>query len=426
MQILAESELLKEQFKEEADLDLEKLLQSEESIDLIIEKLIYFRDNGFAEILFEFIFNIINEYSKIKKEKKYSNEKIENMGKLYGLIIKKDLIKEIMPGSHNKIKLYVVESLKQKSDSNLFKFGKYALLEFISILYSYPKYSIQILQIPQISKYLPEIYRYIENTKSVGIIEKCIINDISEVNTEISDSQSSHSTSVDTNSSDINFDNSKFMLDTRCRFRKSTANRNIESKLSAKGRFEKSTANRNIESKLSAKGRFEKSTANRNIESKLSAKGRTKEDEYSFKSAANDLDASRVCSDRTSQCIDLPQILNQNLSRVLRQTTQQVLNPQEKKMIRGDRLSQILNSKLFVALQRYHLLSRLNLTSQCVDLPQILNQNLSRALRQNHVTNFESKFSTDNFDSKFEDGFRAKEAKGGEKQSKMEEILRMH
>ena len=89
MQILAESELLKEQFKEEADLDLEKLLQSEESIDLIIEKLIYFRDNGFAEILFEFIFNIINEYSKIKKEKKYSNEKIENMGKLYGLIIKK-------------------------------------------------------------------------------------------------------------------------------------------------------------------------------------------------------------------------------------------------------------------------------------------------------------------------------------------------
>jgi CCR4-NOT transcription complex subunit 1 len=100
--------------------------------------------------------SLYEEYPHIPK---YPEKELHITGVLFGSLIQYQLVSYIPLVVALR---YILEALKQPPTSKLFKFGLYALEQFMNRLHEWPQYCSHLRQIPQLQTFHPQLYRHIE------------------------------------------------------------------------------------------------------------------------------------------------------------------------------------------------------------------------------------------------------------------------
>eukprot|EP01127_Copromyxa_protea_P009365 TRINITY_DN2203_c0_g2_i2.p1 TRINITY_DN2203_c0_g2~~TRINITY_DN2203_c0_g2_i2.p1 ORF type:complete len:967 (+),score=168.54 TRINITY_DN2203_c0_g2_i2:30-2903(+) len=100
--------------------------------------------------------SLYEEYPHIPK---YPEKELHITGVLFGSLIQYQLVSYIPLVVALR---YILEALKQPPNSKLFKFGLYALEQFMTRLHEWPQYCSHLRQIPQLQSFRPQLYHHIE------------------------------------------------------------------------------------------------------------------------------------------------------------------------------------------------------------------------------------------------------------------------
>jgi CCR4-NOT transcription complex subunit 1 len=97
------------------------------------------------------IHNLFDEYRFFHQ---YPPTELRITGTLFGLLIQHKLVTSFTLGVALK---YVLEALRQPADSEMFKFGVWALMQYKERLYQWQQYCELIAQIPHLQSEQPEL-----------------------------------------------------------------------------------------------------------------------------------------------------------------------------------------------------------------------------------------------------------------------------
>lgn len=156
---LLESEAFPSDIEKEANAIFSRIYDGDISMGEIIGLLQAFKssnDPRERKIFQCMIRSLYEEYPHIPK---YPEKELHITGVLFGSLIQYQLVSYIPLVVALR---YILEALKQQPNSKLFKFGLYALEQFMNRLHEWPQYCSHLRQIPQLQSFHPQLYRHIE------------------------------------------------------------------------------------------------------------------------------------------------------------------------------------------------------------------------------------------------------------------------
>lgn len=156
---LLESEAFPSDIEKEANAIFSRIYDRDISMTDIILLLQAFKssnDPRERKIFQCMIRSLYEEYPHIPK---YPEKELHITGVLFGSLIQYQLVSYIPLVVALR---YILEALKQPPNSKLFKFGLYALEQFMTRLHEWPQYCSHLRQIPQLQSFHPQLYRHIE------------------------------------------------------------------------------------------------------------------------------------------------------------------------------------------------------------------------------------------------------------------------
>eukprot|EP00941_MAST-03F_sp_MAST-3F-sp1_P005319 g5319.t1 len=151
---IAESDI-----EEQANAYFQKIYTSQQSIEDVIEMLKRFKvsaDPREKDIFACMIHNLFDEYRFFDK---YPEKELRITGILFGALIQNELVSSITLGIALR---YVLEALRKPPDNKMYRFGKYALEQFMTRLREWPQYCAHIVQIPHLREVYPDLVAEIQ------------------------------------------------------------------------------------------------------------------------------------------------------------------------------------------------------------------------------------------------------------------------
>lgn len=146
--------------EEEANSYYERVYRQEISIEDMIKLLQKFKNSQEQrenEIFSCMVHNLFDEYQFFPK---YPQRELTITSVIFGSLIQYQLVGYMALGIALR---YVLNALRNPSDSKMFNFGVQALLQFQSRLPEWPQYCSHLLQIPQLQQSHPDIIQYVRS-----------------------------------------------------------------------------------------------------------------------------------------------------------------------------------------------------------------------------------------------------------------------
>ncbi|CAG8680674.1 868_t:CDS:2, partial [Cetraspora pellucida] len=178
--------------EEEANSYYERVYRQEIGIEEMIKLLQKFKNSQEQrenEIFSCMVHNLFDEYQFFPK---YPQRELTITSVIFGSLIQYQLVGYMALGIALR---YVLNALRNPSDSKMFNFGVQALLRFQSRLPEWPQYCSHLLQIPQLQQSHPDIIQYVRsalaaNANSTTVTTPTSVNTLGIGNGEQASSQS--------------------------------------------------------------------------------------------------------------------------------------------------------------------------------------------------------------------------------------------
>ncbi|KAJ3055880.1 hypothetical protein HK097_008877 [Rhizophlyctis rosea] len=152
-----------EDVEEEANTHYEKMYKGELTINQVVELLQRFKASANqreVDVYKCMIHNLFDEYTFFPR---YPPTQLAITSVLFGALIQNQVVTGWALGIALR---YVLEALRQPVDSNLFRFGIQALLQFQPRLSEWPQYCSLLMQIPHLHQASPEIVQFIQTLQA--------------------------------------------------------------------------------------------------------------------------------------------------------------------------------------------------------------------------------------------------------------------
>jgi CCR4-NOT transcription complex subunit 1 len=146
--------------EKEANAYFQKIYDSSLSIAEMVDVLFRFMNSADPreiEIYQCMIHSLFDEYRFFKK---YPERELQVTGVLFGTLIAKDLLN---PSSMQLAIRYVLDSLRQLPDSKLYRFGIWALEQFLHRIPQLPEFYVQLMEIHHFRSSNPDLFEFLRN-----------------------------------------------------------------------------------------------------------------------------------------------------------------------------------------------------------------------------------------------------------------------
>lgn len=150
-----------EEIEEKANYYFQRIYTSEQSLDEVIEMLKRFKNSSNSMEKSIFICMIHNLFDEYRFFHKYPDMELRITGVLFGRLIQHQLVTNLT------LRLAlncVIESLETPTDTKLFRFGMFALEQFVPRLPEMPEYCLTLNRITTLRQLQPEVCKIIDST----------------------------------------------------------------------------------------------------------------------------------------------------------------------------------------------------------------------------------------------------------------------